>query len=69
MVYWNSYLVTEQLVDICSPKPIFDKMNEHIKVPYPYENNTIWRVVFVNPADKNLEIEIRQKISADDDYR
>ena len=60
--YWNSQLVVTQLKDIAKPRAAFDRIAKSSKIRFPYENNTFWRLVLINPFRKNLYPMVHQKV-------
>lgn len=60
--YWNSQLVVTQLDDLAKPWTAFSDIAKASKIRFPYENNTFWRLVLINPFRKDLYPMIHQKV-------
>jgi hypothetical protein len=60
--YWNSQLVITQLEDIEKPKLAFSEIAKASKIRFPYENNTFWRLVLINPFRKDLYPMIHHRV-------
>ena len=50
--YWNSQIVITQLEDLENPKSKFDSISSLSSVVFHYFNNTMWRLVLINPFNK-----------------
>ena len=55
--YWNSQLVA-------APKDAFNQIAKSSKIRFPYENNTFWRLVLINPFRKDFYPMIHQKVGS-----
>ncbi len=60
--YWDSGIKKRQLEDVADPRKVFDKLTKNTSIEYPFENNTLWRLIFINPSDQVLELDVMQVV-------